>query len=579
MKYRLITFITIIAALLSTVNGNAQVYVNGHRVAADDIRAMWLCTMPEADFGTDVQAQITFGDTIAALSINGQEIASGDFVAIDSLNGASSVSVEALTTGGKTLNANLQFTFLPIVEFNGVVNKLDFVTLPFSIIRPDDDDIEALAKVRYRGSLTNQTYVVKRAYRVKFVDAEGNKLDIRPFADLREDNNWVLEGGAADLLRVRNYVSSGLWNEMATPPYYFAEQPKARTGSRGQLVELFRNGEYVGVYNMCEPIDRKQMRLVKYEENTLAIHGLLWKADDRTLVTLMDTMPPNVPNGYLTRFDKFEIKYPDIEEVRPTDYSPLYNLGVLSAYGDTQTFEAEIGNRVDIPAIIDYYIFCEALFAFDSEGKNVYWGCYDRTVSEKLTPAMWDIDVSFGQDWKYTNMHSDRVQPWNDFMNNMYNHHRFLKRLRNLNVDNFNQKVNERYAELREFELSDESLCNRFIEVIDMLKRSGTATREQNRFAPDPYLQQRIDFDSELAYILDWIPRRMKYLDDYVFVEHHITRGDINDDGIIDVDDLNAIINMILDITPPTPIGDTNYDSKVDVDDVNLEINKILGIE
>lgn len=579
MSYRLITFITIIAALLSTVNGNAQVYVNGHRVAADNIRAMWLCTIPEADFGTDVQAQVTYGDTIAALSINGQEVASGDFVAIDSLNGTSTVAVEALTTDGKTLNANLRFTFLPIVEFNGAVNKLDFVTLPFSIIRPDDDDIEVLAKVRYRGSLTNQPPVVKRAYRVKFVDAEGNKLDIRPFADLREDNNWVLEGGAADLLRVRNYVSSRLWNDMATPPYYFAEQPKARTGSRGQLVEMFRNGEYVGVYNMCEPIDRKQMRLVKYEENTLAIHGLLWKADDRTRITLMDTMPPNVPNGYLTRFDKFEIKYPDIEEVRPTDYSPLYNLGVLSAYGDTQTFEAEIADRVDIPAIIDYYIFCEALFAFDSEGKNVYWGCYDRTVSEKLTPAMWDIDVSFGQDWKSANMHSDRVQPWNDFMNNIYNHHRFLKRLHNLNVDNFNQKVNERYAELREYELSDESLCNRFIEVIDMLKRSGTAAREQSRFAPDPYLQQSINFDSELAYILDWIPRRMKYLDDYVFVEHRITRGDINDDGIIDVDDLNAIINMILNIIPPTPIGDTNYDSKVDVDDVNVEINKILCIE
>ncbi|MBO7609850.1 MAG: CotH kinase family protein [Muribaculaceae bacterium] len=578
MKLRLFTYVTIFAALLTASNSHAQVYINGHRVASDESRGMWLCSIPEDNFGQSFKALVTFGDTISAVTIDNISVTSGDSISFGIINGTSAIAVEALTSEGKTLTASLQFTFLPIVEFNGIVNKLDFVTLPFSIMRPDDEDISALAKVRYRGSLTNQNNVVKRGYRVKFVDAEGNKLDIRPFANLREDNNWVLEGGAADLLRVRNYVCAGLWNDMATKPYYSDEQPRARTATRGQLVELFRNGEYIGLYDMCEPIDRKQMRLVKYEEDTMQIHGLLWKADDRSRVTLMDTMPPKVPNGYYTRFDKFEIKYPDIEEVHPTDYTPLYNLGVLSAYADDETFAEQIADRVDIPAIIDYYIFCEALFAFDSEGKNVYWGCYDRTQSEKLTPAMWDIDVSFGQDWKVTSMHGDRVQPWNDFMNNVYNHHRFLKRLRSLDVDGFNAKVNQRYQELRSVELSDDSLCNRFIEVIDMLKRSGTATREQNRYNPDALLMTNIDFDSELSYIVNWIPRRMKYLDDYVFVEHRIKRGDVNDDGIIDVSDVNQIINMILNFIPGTPIGDANYDSRVDVADVNYTINIILGL-
>ena len=198
-------------------------------------------------------------------------------------------------------------------------------------------------------------------------------------------------------------------------------------------------------------------------------------------------------------------------------------------------------------------------------------------MSEKLTPAIWDVDVSFRQDWKFADMHGKRVGPTSDLMWLFGNHHRFLTRLRDLNVDDFNAKVIERYRELRQFELTDEALCNRFVEVVEMLKKSGTAAREESRHCPDANLHVNINFDNELAYILDWIPKRMAYLDEYVFVEHRILRGDLNDDRIYDIVDVNAMINMILGLQPATPIGDVNYDSVVDVSDVNQVINIILG--
>jgi hypothetical protein len=174
-------------------------------------------------------------------------------------------------------------------------------------------------------------------------------------------------------------------------------------------------------------------------------------------------------------------------------------------------------------------------------------------------------------------MHSARVQPWGDYFESFYNHHKFLRRLRNLNVDNFKQKVIDRYHELRQDVLSDESLGNRFITVVDMLKRSGTAAREQKKYSPDWIFKKNIDFDAELEYVLNWIPRRMDYLDKYVFVEKRIKRGDFDDNGIFDIDDVNGIINMILGHQPMTPLGDVTYDTNVDVDDVNRVINKILG--
>lgn len=572
---KLLTILIFAATLLSI---RAQVTIGGHRVVADNAAGLWLCATAEENFGHDLKCEVTYGGDITALNIDGRDIASGDSLEVAGLSAATALPVVAHTAADAQIVAELQFTFLPIVDFSSTeINKNTFVTVPFSIIRPSDADMDLLANMRYRGSLVNYDVFEKRSYKVKFIDSLGNKLDVRPFPELRNDNNWVLGGGAADMFRIRDYVARGLWLDMVTPPYYFASEPKALSASRGQLVELFRNGVYVGVYSMGEPIDRKQMKLVKYDPVTLEIHGQLWKSDDRSRITLMDTVPPKLPNGNYYRYNNFETKYPDIDDVKPTDYTALYNLGWLSAYADDSTFTSEIANRVDIPVIIDYYIFCEALLAFDNEGKNVYWACYDRTQSEKLTPAIWDIDISFGQDWKFADMHSARVQPWGDYFESFYNHHRFLRRLRRLNVDGFNQKVIARYRELRQNVLTDESLCNRFVEVVDMLKRSGTAAREQKKYSPDIIFKQNIDFDAELAYVTNWIPRRMHYLDNYVFVENRITRGDFDDNGIFDVDDVNGAINMILGIRPATPLGDVTYDSKVDVDDVNRIINKILG--
>ena len=572
--------ITAVLVLTSSSASWAQfIQLNGKRVLCDQKRGLWLCSIAEDNFGHDYEAVVTFDSTLVALNINGQEVCDSANVVLPDINADTKLPITATLSDSTTLEGNLQFTFLPIIEYGGKFNKTTFVTVPFNIMRPDDTDIFALADIRYRGSLTYYNAPEKRSYRVKFVDENGEKLDMKLFNGLRTDNSWVLDGGGADLIRIRNYVSAGLWNDMATKPYYAADEPKALTAMRGQLVETFRDGEYVGLYNMCEPIDRKQMRLKKYDSETLAIHGQLWKADNRSEYTLMNTCAKSLPSGNNTAYNYFETKYPDMDEVKPTNYKVLHELLKLCAKADDETFAAQISNRLDIPAVIDHYIFLEVLLAFDNEGKNIYWGCYDRTKSEKLTPAVWDMDVAFGQDWKNTNLHSNRVQPWTDLMQGFINHHRFLYRLFKLDVDNFNQKVNDRYHELRENELTTESLIERFTSVVDMLKRSGTAQREEWRHAPDMFSKQNINFDEELQYIVNWIPRRMEYLDNYVFVEHRVRRGDINDDGFIDIADVNGIINMILEITEATPIGDFNYDSKIDVEDVSTMINYILGLD
>ncbi|MBQ0116053.1 MAG: C10 family peptidase [Bacteroidales bacterium] len=63
----------------------------------------------------------------------------------------------------------------------------------------------------------------------------------------------------------------------------------------------------------------------------------------------------------------------------------------------------------------------------------------------------------------------------------------------------------------------------------------------------------------------------------YTMVEETVPSGDVNNDGKVDIVDVNMVINMILGFTGKTPSADVNGDSKVDIVDVNLIINKILS--
>ena len=52
--------------------------------------------------------------------------------------------------------------------------------------------------------------------------------------------------------------------------------------------------------------------------------------------------------------------------------------------------------------------------------------------------------------------------------------------------------------------------------------------------------------------------------------------GDINDDGKVDISDVNEVINMMLGKSDISPV-DITGDGQVDISDVNAVINIMLG--
>lgn len=585
MKQELFKRTLLATMVLLSMHAAAQFTVNGHGVVLDQRSNTFLCCIPQSCFGSDYAATVTpVGSTWTSVSIDGN--ATGNITFAD-VEPGKKWTVQGIKWDGSTVDAQITFTFLPVISFTGTVDKIAYHVCKTTVLMPSHD-ITSDCKIKFRGSTTNSSAYNKRNFHLKFIDSEGKKRDMKFFDDLRNDNNWILDAGTLDRIRIRNRVLTDLWLDFANKPYYADKEPKALNASRGEMVEVVRNGIYQGVYNMCEAMDRKQMKLAKFEEDgpdgQPVIHGQMWKAANRSQTTKMNTVSDY--DNSVDTWEMFEVKYPDLEDVSPTDFSLLHDLVDFVANSSNQDFDAHAAERMDLPVLQDYCIMLQLLMAYDNFGKNIYWSVYDREQGTMMTPSVWDFDTSLGQSWKREEYHPSYLTPDKDLFtlnapNNSDHVDNFIKRLIALDVEGFNAKTSERYRQLRASGiLTVDSIMARFDHYLNQLAASGAKEREYQRWYQTSDLGGRsVEFDEERAFIADWLTKRLDYLDKNIFNEH--VTGDVNNDGKVDIKDVNLTINYLLGY-PDDGGGiyayryDVARNLRVDVADLNEIINIIL---
>lgn len=145
--------------------------------------------------------------------------------------------------------------------------------------------------VKYRGNSTLE--FPKKSIRVETQDSLGNNLNREMFGMPRE-NDWILYAPYTDKSLLRNYVVYDLARKML------------EWAPRTQLVELFHNGYYLGVYIFMEKVKR--------DKNRVNIHRM----------KKTDTLGNALSGGYMTKVDWPEAGDPALFTIRHnTDY-PLY---------------------------------------------------------------------------------------------------------------------------------------------------------------------------------------------------------------------------------------------------------------
>lgn len=410
--------------------------------------------------------------------------------------------------------ATINFTYLPIVRLHGTFGY-EYATGNIDVIMPDGTTSTLLmpAKVKWRGGTTNAEGKHKRNYHIKFLGEDGKKQD-RKFFGLRNDNNWLLDAGQVDLSRIRNRAAQDLWNDFATKPYYIDREKKALTATRGEMVEVFINDEYRGIYNMMENIDRSQLKIKKYDEVTGTIHGQIWKGKGFTNTSMWEYTDHD--NSSET-WGGFEIKYPDIDDVCPTDHSLVYDFVRFVCDASDDDFAAHIEEYIDMPAVIDYFVFVNALSAVDNyNGKNFFWACYDKQEDKKLTIAVWDLDCTIGRYISPDGMDPYYLQP--DTHDDYYWSCKLFYRLDSGNVNGFHDRCVARWNELRKTYFTNENFISHYTKLMDRLSKSGAYDRETQRWSGDSDIcGQVLDFANEREFIINWVNIRMQTFDRYGF--------------------------------------------------------------
>ncbi len=516
--------------------------INGKTLVYDNLHEQYMYSLPTAlQNGGSFEANFTFRPKNSTANytfrIDDLTPTTDNTLTLTNPDGTTSHSITLLNNGTEVTTAALAFTFLPIVEIQ-VSNYCNGTTYTEGLIAVHDGDNLQLhsdsvyhAKFRWRGATAQNKN--KKAYAVKIIDANGESLDAK-FLDLRNDNNWILDAMAVDPACMRNRVSTDLWNDFASKPYYSASEKKARTGTRGKFVEVIQNGSYHGIYCMTEKLDRKQMKLKKFspaatptEQDTL--HGLLYKTSQWSYEVLMgvDTsekgyygyephpgIAPKEFSNYSEEWASHEMKYPDFEDGETIDWGPMWNAVNFVATSTDRQFESDFELYFNQKTVNDYYLFLELLLATDNHGKNLYWGVYDKQdplFGSKLELAVWDLDGVFGRNYYGSSSYTSAGTP--DFMQFLWDHEHaptyLFTRLLASDYLNTATLLPMRYAELRGTHFSETALIKRFTDYANLFAASGADTREEGRWS-----EYHQDIQGDVAYTTQWISERIATLDD-----------------------------------------------------------------
>ena len=204
----------------------------------------------------------------------------------------------------------------------------------------------------------------------------------------------------------------------------------------GFPVEMYYNGEYMGLYAWTLKKHRSNYNMKKGENSKIIIDGLsgsLWtgsvawqnfelKNPKKLYYTDYDSLTEQgttiggykylsakqaIDAGYLTKYKEVNGKkyyeydgdYADEicgEESVDKGVSKAIKDYILNLHNFSKTSKDEFAKAFNVPLWIDYLLFSQFVYNKDGIGNNVVLASYDL---QKLCPNYYDLDCVFGSDW------------------------------------------------------------------------------------------------------------------------------------------------------------------------------------
>lgn len=255
-----------------------------------------------------------------------------------------------------------------------ILSKEEYVDCRVSLKNTDAEFCfeELEAGIRGRGNDTWK-YYPKKPYRIKFEE----KTSV--FGETK-NKSWVLLAMYNDFSLAKDRLAFGMADSLSkegfAPSYHY--------------VDLYLNGDYVGLYLLTDQVDENKGRTgVKedFDETEIAVPFL---------VELDARAPEEGKEGvdwFMAGGKAYAIKYPEADE-RYTqaqfDYIQTYVQTVDALCRKPNVTVAELSQYVDLQSLIDFYLVQELMGQPEINWKSVYMS---KTKEGKLQMGpVWDFD-------------------------------------------------------------------------------------------------------------------------------------------------------------------------------------------
>ena len=466
---------------------DSLIKINEYYCGIDEKRK-WILAPYDGKTGKDFIGQFKFSsDYYEQIVINGNELFNGDIYNFGKISTNDSFDIEiyrndqikVYTLTFTTLSTLIFFTEKEIRDEPKIKSELYVNDLLLTKTHKKNADIEI------RGG-TSKSFP-KLSYDFELSESQDySNLPKLSFMGLRNDDDWILDAMYIDSSLSRNLLGMKIWGDISNA-VHVSDEKQAKIFQSGFFVELFINNDYLGIYSLNEPIDKKQLALKSKG-------GRLYKPEwwtDEALFQGINSRPIDS-----LEWAGYQLKYPKSDDSKYWD--PLYNLIDLTINAGNKDFKSQISNYLDIDNMVDYYIFLNLIMAEDNHAKNLYLFRYDKGYPISVCP--WDIDLAF---------HNKNSEWTIDSPKEMLITNNLFDRLYQLDVDGYRKKVKQKWDSL--FYQVD---FNKYYDYLEnnknILTYSSAIKRNNERWGLD------IKIDKQIQQLKTFIEFRKEFINSHI---------------------------------------------------------------
>ena len=229
-------------------------------------------------------------------------------------------------------------------------------------------------RVKIRGN--SSAWPSKKPYKVKFEKTAD--LLLRGDEETYSDKDWLLIKDP-DFRQHIGFETSRLMGIEWTPCCRY--------------VNVVMNGDYRGLYLLCEPVERNKRCRINVSETGYIVESdaYFWNEDLYIPSSLS-------PFGWT-------LKFPDEDDV--TEERLAWLTSELAGLEEALSGDS-YAERIDVESFARWLLTHDILGTWDSYGSNLFVSRYDSLDSKARMPVLWDFDAIFMMEGTWSNVHRER---------------------------------------------------------------------------------------------------------------------------------------------------------------------------